>query len=243
MKAAANVRGLLIVAAVVRAVLAIAAIPLAPFLYRKHVAVLVLLRPTKEVLLFAGYSMHNGDVSLPVVALAAAPILLAGVWLFFGLGRVFGPELDKHDLPGIAGRLLPRSKLQRFERALEREGIKVVFLARMAAMPSSLIAAAAGASDVDTRTFLIVDGLGALCSLVVMVGLGWLLEDAYESAGPWLTGVGVVVLAAIAVVIGRALSRDEPARPAKRQGASKRRSAQNRQTSRRRPRAARARRN
>lgn len=242
MKAAPNVRVLLLAAAAVRAVLAIAAIPLAPFLYRKHVAVLILLRPTKEVLLFSGFAAHNGDVSLPVVAVAAAPILLAGVWLFFALGRVFGPELDKHDLPGIAGRLLPRAKLQRFQRAIEREGTKVVFLGRLAAMPSSLIAAAAGASGFDARRFLLIDAAGALCSLVVMVGLGWLLEDAYETAGPWLTGLGVVLLAAIAVVIGRALSGGGEARPATRRAASRRQSGRSRRTSPRRRRGAPARR-
>ncbi len=231
MKANTNVRVALLVVAAVRAAAALAAIPLAPFLYKKHAAVLVLLRPTKEVLLFAGFSAHDGDLWLPAAVLAAVPILLGGVWLFFGLGRVYGSELKKHELPGLAGRVLPRSKLQKMERAIEREGDKVVFLARLAAMPSSLVAAAAGASGYDTRRFLLIDGAGALCSLALMVGLGWLLEDAYESAGPWLTGVGVVVLAAIAVVIGRALSRDEAPGSAAHGASSKRRSERPRRKS------------
>lgn len=229
-----NTRAALLGAAAVRAVLAVAAIPLAPFLYREHAAVLVLLRPTKEVLLFAGFTSHRHDVSLPVAVVAAIPILLGGVWLFFGMGRVFGSDLRKHELPGLAGRILPRAKLQQLEQAIAREGDKVVFLARLAAMPSSLVAAAAGASGYSTRRFLVVDGAGAVTSLAVMLGLGWLLEDAYESAGPWLTALGVVVLAGIAVVMGRALRRDEPAPHASRRGSSSPRNGRSRRTSRRR---------
>ena len=212
----------MLAAAVVRGVLAFAAIPLAPFLYREHVAVLVLLRPTKEVLLFAGFALHQGDISLPVLVLAALPLLLLGVWQFFALGRAFSADLTKHDLPGIAGRVLPRKRIRRFQGALEREGEKVLVLGRLAAMPSSAIAAAAGVSKMDWRRFLVLDAIGALASLALMVGLGWFLEDAYEAAGPWLTALGLAAIAAVAIVIGRALSQEKEPPRAKRAAASKR---------------------
>jgi membrane protein DedA with SNARE-associated domain len=81
--------------AVVRGVLAAGALLLAPWLYREHVAALVLLRPTKEVFLFAGFTTRHGDVFLPVVVLAALPLLLGGVWIFFGLGRAYQRELER----------------------------------------------------------------------------------------------------------------------------------------------------
>lgn len=74
----------------------------------------------------------------------------------------------------------------------------------------------------DWRRFLIFDGAGAITSLALMLGLGWLFEDAYETAGPWLTGLGVAILIAIAVVIGRSLSRDKATPRAKPSAASKR---------------------
>lgn len=197
----------------VRGALSIVAIPLAPFLYREHAAVLVLLRPTKETLLFAGFAAHRGDLWLPVAVVAALPILLLGVWQFFALGHFYADDLADNDLPGIAGRLLPRERIAKLQAALEQKGDRVVFLGRMAAMPSSLIAAAAGAAGLDAKRFLIVDLAGALCSLALMVGLGWLLENAYEAAGPWLTVVGVLALAAVAITIGRAVSRVEEPRP------------------------------
>ncbi len=215
-------RRALLGAAAVRAALAIVAIPLAPFLYREHVAILVFLRPTKEVLLFAGFAAENGDVSLPVVIVAALPILLLGVWQFFALGREFSADLAKRDLPGIAGRLLPRARIKRLQQALKAQGAKVVFLGRLAAMPSSLIAAAAGASKFDVRRFLIVDVCGALTSLALMLGLGWFLDEAYEDAGPWLTALGLAAIVAVAVVIGRTLTKTGEARPATRAASSRR---------------------
>lgn len=197
-------RRALAVLAVLRAGLAIAAIPLAPFLYRDHPAVLVLLRPTKEVLLFAGYAAQRDDVSLATVVVAALPILLGGVWLFYAIGRGYGTD---RDLPGLLGRVVPRKRVLSLRKAVERNGEKVLFLGRLAAMPSSLLAAAAGASGVEARRFFLVDTFGALTSLALMVGLGWGLGDAYSSAGPWLTALGVAALAAVGVIIGRALSR------------------------------------
>ncbi len=67
---------MLLALAALRAGLALVAIPLAPALYRDHVHVLVLLRPTKEVLLFAGYRLEERDITPLVAAVAALPLLL-----------------------------------------------------------------------------------------------------------------------------------------------------------------------
>ena len=66
----------------------------------------------------------------------------------------------------------------------------------------------------DWRRFLVFDRSGALVSLGADGRTRWLLEDAYEAAGPWLTALGVVAIAGVAIVIGRALTREEERRPA-----------------------------
>jgi len=212
------VRRALPILAAARAALAVLAIPLAPSLYREHSAVLVLLRPTKETLLFAGYQIHRGELSLFTAVLAAIPLLVPGVWIFFALGREHG---TRRELPGLLGRLLPRKKTQQLSEALEDRGDKVIFLGRMAAMPSTIVAAAAGASDLSLRRFLLFDGAGAAVSLALMLGLGWVLDDAYKAAGPWLTALGVVAIAGAAVIIGRSLSRGRGGRSGARGGASR----------------------
>lgn len=189
-----------------RTAMAGGAVLIAPWLYREHAAVLVFLRPTKEVFLFAGFLVKRGDASLLAVVAAALPLYLAGVWLFFGLGRAYAAELEEAELPGVAGRLLPKRRLDKLRDVLEERGIRVVFLGRLAAFPSTLTAAAAGSTGLPARDFLLADTAGALVSLAVLLALGAAMDEAYEEAGPWITGAGVLILAVGAVVLGRVLS-------------------------------------
>jgi membrane-associated protein len=142
------------------------------------------------------------------VLVAALPILLGGVWVFFGLGRAYQEDLEDAELAGLAGRVLPSDRIDQLREVLERKGMRVVFLGRLAAFPSSLMAAAAGSSGVSWRRFVVADTAGALTSLALAVGLGYALGEAYEDAGPWLTAVGVAVLLVLAVLVGRSLVRD-----------------------------------
>lgn len=186
--------------------MAAAALAVAPWLYREHASVLVFLRPTKEVFLYAGFLVRQGDAALPGVVAAALPLLLGGVWLFFGLGRMYAGEIEEGDLPGLAGRILPKRRLDKLREVLDERGMRVVFLGRLAAFPSSLMAAAAGSAGVSWKAFLLADTAGALVSLAAVLAIGYGLGEAYEEAGVWLTVAGVVVLAVLAVVVGRALS-------------------------------------
>lgn len=188
-----------------RGILAIIAIPLAPVLHRDHVAGLVSLRPTKDVFLFAGFQVNRGHTTLPAVVAAALPLLLGGVWASFGLGRAYADRLDEGELPGLLGRVLPAKRIDAMRSLLDEKGSRVLFLGRLAAFPSTVMAAAAGASGMSWRRFVVSDGAGALLSLAVALELGDVLEDAYESGGTWLSVLGVVVLAMGAVVLGRSL--------------------------------------
>lgn len=193
--------------AALRAVLFVVAIPLAPVLYEDHVELLVLLRPTKEVLLFAGYRVREGDASYPLVLLAALPLVLFAVWIFHALARSYRDDLKDAELPGIAGRLLPRKRIQQLCEVVGERGWPVVFLGRLAIMPSTLVAAAAGTTDMRTRTFLLADAAGAIVSTVVVAGAGYALGEARDEAGPWLTALGAAALLGLLVLLGRRLRR------------------------------------
>jgi membrane protein DedA with SNARE-associated domain len=191
-----------------RLVLGIVAIPLAPGLFRDHFVVLVLLRPTKEVLLAGGFLVRQGDVSLLSLTVASVPLLLFGVWHFFALGRLYADDIERDRLPKPARRLLPRDKIRSLCKVLAKRGAPLVVLTRLAVVPSTVVAAAAGASDMTAKRFLAADGVGGLLSFVEVVGAGYALGEAYEEAGPWLTGAGVVVLLGVLVLLGRRLRRD-----------------------------------
>src|SRR2546421_6944622 len=107
-----NARTPLLWLAAVRAVLGLLAIPLAPALYKDHFLVLVLLRPTKEVLLAGGFFVRDGRVTLLPILAAAVPLAIFGVWHFYALGRGWSRELNRGEMPKLAQRILPPKRIK-----------------------------------------------------------------------------------------------------------------------------------
>ena len=204
-------RGVFVGLAVLRLVVGVAAIPLAPLLYRDHFLLLVLMRPTKEVFLAGGFLARQGDIPLWGLVLAAIPLSIFGVWLFFFLGQAFKREIETDSLSGIAGRVLTADRVKRFEEVLEQKGPKLIFLGRLAVMSSAAVAAAAGAAGMQTKKFLLVDLAGGLLSIAYTIAAGYFLGQAYEEAGPWLTALGAIALALFAFILGRALKKKDSA--------------------------------
>jgi membrane protein DedA with SNARE-associated domain len=195
---------------VVRGALGLLAVALAAGLYEEHFVALVLLRPTKEVLLAGGFFVREGDVGLLPLFLAAVPLNAIGVWASYLLGRSFACELDDGaELPGIAGRLLPARRIDDLRAVLERNGTRAVFLGRLAVFPSTLMAAAGGASGLEPRAFAVADTAGLVVSIAEVVAVGYALGEAYERAGLWLTAVGAVVALGIMVLFGRWLRAEK----------------------------------
>jgi membrane protein DedA with SNARE-associated domain len=194
--------------AAVRITLGIVAIPLAPVLYKKHFLWLVLMRPTKEVLLAAGFLARQQKINLLEILIAATPLAIIGVWHAFALGRAHTEEIKKGKLPGIARRLLPADKIKTMQKPLRKKGAKLVIIGRLAVFPSTLVGAAAGSSGMRSRQFLPPDAIGGFLSIAEAVGLGYVLGEAYTGGKKWITLVGLLALAAFAVLLGRYLRRE-----------------------------------
>jgi membrane protein DedA with SNARE-associated domain len=182
----------------------ILALPLVPVLTPDDVGLLTLLRPGKEILLLAGgLSRTNGTPGWLIVFLAYLPLMVGGVWVFFGLGRAYAVELRNGEGPAWLSRAVPPDRLELAQRVLARRGPTVALVGRVAALPPTIIAAAAGVSDVSTRRYLAADLVGAILSFGIVFGVGLGLGAAYERGGPWLTGVGIVLVIAAASVASR----------------------------------------
>lgn len=183
------------------------AIPLAPLLYREHFLVLVLMRPTKEVLLAGGFLARQGDTSLVTMVIAAVPLAIIGVWHSFALGRGYAPEIRTGKLPGIGKTILPVGKIRTFQKLLRRKGAKLVVIGRLAVFPSALVGVAAGSSGMKTKEFLPADGVGGLLSIAEAIGAGYLLGAAYKDGKKWITLVGVIALGLMSFIVGRYLQK------------------------------------
>lgn len=211
-------RRLAVAVAVLRYAIPLAAVPLIPFLITNDITLLVLLRPQKEFLLVGGgQTRYLGEPGVLPLFLAYLPLGVLAVTAFFAVGRAYRNVLTEASGPRWLHRAIPPHQLELAQRVLARRGPLIALIGRIAAMPPTVLAAAAGTSEVSARRYLLADGLGAVLSfgLVVAVGLG--LGRAYEEGGVWLTVVGVALFA---VMIGlvtwwirREAQRDEQAHP------------------------------
>lgn len=195
-------RAPLVAAAALRYLLPLVALPLVPLLTPDDVGLLTLLRPGKEVLLLGGgLTRTRGTPGVVVAFLAYVPLMVGGVWAFFGVGRAYASVLRDGDGPTWLTRLVPPDRLELTQRVLARRGPAVAVLGRLAALPPTVVAAAAGTAAVRTRTFLLADLVGAVVSFALVFGVGLALGATYERAGPWVTAAGVVmVLVAVGLV-------------------------------------------
>lgn len=173
---------------------------------------------------------------VPLYALWVS-LLLPGVWASMLAGALYGTAwgslivfagaclgaqvaflLGRHRLRHWAlRRLATRPKLQAIERAVSREGLKLVLLTRLSpAFPFSLLNLAYGLSEVSLRDYSI-GLLAILPGTVLFCGLGELAGDASRfgavlaggtgPAGQALTLLGITATVAAMVVAGRAAQR------------------------------------
>ncbi len=133
---------------------------------------------------------------LPIGFLVAALSTLVGAALAFALSRsMFRPMIER--------RLARSPRLARIDRAVDRDGWKLVFLLRMSpVMPFAATSYLLGLSAVTRRNYLL-GTLGALPALAGYVFVGSLTDaglDALQSgAGP--LRLALLCLAAVATVV------------------------------------------
>ncbi|MFA9432704.1 DedA family protein [Egicoccus sp. AB-alg2] len=211
----AVLRRLLLTLAVLRFAIPIAMLPLIPVMLGERFLLLLALRPGKELLLLGGGRARiSGDPAILELWLAAFPFLVAAVWVFFALGRLYREALRTGDGPAWLHRAVPADRLALADRILAKRGPAIAVLGRIATIPPTVLAAAAGASDVPARRYLAADFVGAVAGFGTAVGAGYVLGRAYEDGGPWLTGAGVAFVVVLVLLLTRWIQREAEAMPA-----------------------------
>lgn len=133
--------------------------------------------PEEMVQLTAGYLARRGVIAFLPAAAAAWCGVVAGDVIFFRLARSRGPRLL--DSPRVA-RLLTPERRAALARHFDRHAFLTVAVGRHLSLLRLPIFALAGASGVPTATFLLADGLSALASVPLVLGLGWLFAGRIE---------------------------------------------------------------
>jgi membrane protein DedA with SNARE-associated domain len=144
--------------------------------------------PSEITLLFSGFAVHQGLMSLPLAVLAATAGNLVGSLLAYCLG---------------ASRLVERvpvarSALHRWDALLARHGTRAVFLARLLPLARTFVSLPAGARRIRLVTFVALTAMGcALWALAfvltgALVGTAWTTVDS--TVGRVLLVVGLLTL-------------------------------------------------
>lgn len=194
---------------VVRFVVPLAAIPFIPWLVINDVTLLVLVRPQKEfVLVGGGQTRYLGEPGFLPLFLAFLPLGVLAVTAFFLVGRAYRSALREGQGPAWLTRAIPPTQLELAQRVLARRGPMIAVIGRLAALPPTVLGAAAGISDVDAKRYLGADALGAVLAFGITVGVGFGLGRAYGEGGFWITAVGVVLFGLIILLLTRWIRRE-----------------------------------
>lgn len=159
---------------------------------------LTVVRPSKEIVLWGGalWRIRPGDVDLWLLFASYAPLMIVMNWPFLYLGRAYGPALARGQGPRWLQRSVSPENLAIARTLLARKGPQIAILGRIAALPPTVMAAAAGTSDVKAWRYQLADTIGGVLAWAITVGIGMALGEAWERAGTWVTVGSVVVLVA-----------------------------------------------
>jgi membrane protein DedA with SNARE-associated domain len=153
--------------------------------------------PSELTLLFAGYAVERGWMSLPLAVLGATAGNLVGSLLAYGLGASGLPRR----IP-VAARVLAR-----WEVLLDRHGTRAVFVARLLPLARTFVSLPAGARRVELGPFVALTAAGCALWAVAFVLLGMVAGGAWATINSVLGHVllvgGLAVLAASLARRGR----------------------------------------
>lgn len=133
--------------------------------------------PEELIQLTSGYLAHRGLLSFAPALVVTWAGLVIGDALLFRLARRHGPRLLA--APRVA-RLLTPGRREAIERHFARHAFLTVVVGRHLSLLRVPIFAMAGASGVRTATFVLADGLSALASVPLVVGLGWVFAGQVD---------------------------------------------------------------
>jgi membrane protein DedA with SNARE-associated domain len=129
--------------------------------------------PSEVTLLFSGFAVHQGWMSLPLAVLAATAGNLLGSLLAYTLGA---SKLLERVAPA-------RPVLHRWESLLERHGTRAVFTARLLPLARTFVSLPAGARHVRLVPFITLTTLGCAIWATGFVLAGLALGTAWATVG------------------------------------------------------------
>jgi membrane protein DedA with SNARE-associated domain len=176
--------------------------------------------PSEAIMLFAGFSVSNGDLTLFGIVVAGVLGNLAGSWIAYGVGYYGRLELlERHHVFHVSSRHLKWA-----DDWFARYGSATVFFSRMLPIIRTFISLPAGVARMPFWRFTALTLAGCIPWVLTLALIGRSVGDNWEEWKNHLHVLDYAVLAAIVAGIVYLLIRrrrargdrgEEPAEPAR----------------------------
>ena len=136
--------------------------------------------PSESSVITAGVVASSGDLSVPLIVVAAAGGAFAGDNTAYLLGRRFGTRIEARFFSGERG----RRQIQWAERQLAERGGELIVIGRFIPGGRTAVTLSAGTLEYPWRRFVLFDAAAALIWALYATLLGYFGGRAFEDA-PW----------------------------------------------------------
>ncbi|RMD85234.1 MAG: DedA family protein [Candidatus Dadabacteria bacterium] len=158
--------------------------------------------PEDVPLILGGIVSHRGNISPWATFAVCYSGVIVGDLIVYSIGRKLGPSLFEKEW--FKARVTSR-KVKRFRLRLEKRSLLMIFIARHLFYLRSVTFLTCGAVKMRTLRFVSADALAALISVPLMIWIGYVCSEHYETllsvlhkAKVWSLIIGIPIIIILA---------------------------------------------
>jgi membrane protein DedA with SNARE-associated domain len=154
--------------------------------------------PEDGVLIMSGLLIAQGVIKLGPALLFIYPSLLIADFILYSIGRKYGRMVVEHKR---FSKIVSPATLSRLEEKFMRWGALMVFLGRHFVGFRAPIFLISGVMRISRTKFLIADGLSAIITISITLGLGYLGGNSLMILKRDITRIDYILILAIVILV------------------------------------------
>jgi len=139
--------------------------------------------PEDIPLIFGGILVQQGTAKLGLVFIVCYTGIIVGDLIIYYAGRKVGPALFNRKWFRLS---LPPERIEKIKIQLEKRSVLMIFIARHLFYLRTVTFLTCGAVKMKFTHFLAADAIAALISAPLMIGLGYLAAENYQTILEWI---------------------------------------------------------
>jgi membrane protein DedA with SNARE-associated domain len=151
--------------------------------------------PSEAIMLFAGFAVSKGELTLAGIVTAGVLGNLVGSWVGYAIGYYGRTDvLERHRLFHVS-----EARLRQAEGWFRRYGDATVFFSRMLPIVRTFVSVPAGVARMPLARFSLLTALGSIPWVLALALLGQSVGDNWES---WRHNLGYLDYVVAAAILG-----------------------------------------